>query len=228
MSNIFRFLGCGAVVLLVALSAKANLQYSYYYSADQSNYSGDPGSTVQVNLYLNETTSLNPSVINANSGLQSASVAVSPTGVFGPPPTRSTISAIAPNNQFDGTTTPTVSAGSAELLEKIIPSDSTGVQATQIAIATYQVLLGTLSIHVGSSPGQVTQFQVSPNPSAGNSETLSPFVYNFDADSTGDADFLGATGQSFTVTTAPEPTSLVFAAVAALGLFHRRRAHRLP
>jgi hypothetical protein len=223
-----------ACLALALLAGPARASISYEYVTDQSTYTGNVGDTVTVSVLLQESVSGSSSLLKSESGLFSGGFYAFQSNS---PSSPSTITGVSQNKLFDGFNRPNFNGQQASMQQAESFSDTGGVAGTQNGNTT-TVLLGTISIKVGSSSTTYTveSFRFAPKTFGGSGvdgNTLS-FNSNFDLDVTnngtaGGATYTGAdafndTGNpfgafTFTVTTAtPEPGSLVLGAVAASGL----------
>jgi hypothetical protein len=215
---------------------------------------------LQETLTNGDTSLINPTAGTANSGLFGAGVAVQQTGTV--PTNASTISTIATNQTaigvgggfgtnsatFDQTNvtpaTPPNSGTSAALIESIPVGTAQGPTTD----STGRILLGTLTLTAGAAGTtttfSITSFTNSANPLAvqfGEGNTVTNGVNGFDLDSTNNAfnggpppTYTGANDiiNTFTVTVAPEPSSMLLCGLAvgcggAYGAYRRRKAQGL-
>ena len=234
-------------VFLVVGQAQADV--SYQYVTDSTSYSGANGSTVDVNVYLQETlTSGSTSLITSSGGLQSFGVASNVVGTG-----NSSVSSFAYNPLFGQQFTPKINySGSGNNVEADagvtvndppFPGVPLGASSGGGASSS-QVYLGTIAITVG--PGTTTYNLTSladstvGNPhgfgGAGNGNTLthSPAPPNQNDLDTNGGSWTGANANStyqFTVSgpAVPEPGSMILTGLAAsvlgFGRWMRRRRH---
>lgn len=221
-----------ALAGLGAHQAKATVIYSY--AAGSSSYSGAVGSTVAVNLYLDETLTNNSTpYISANGGLGGAGAAVNVSGTTSGSPASITNGSFTAAPSFAGgpiTTDYNQGTGNnLEFLEAIPTTAATGVMPVN-----QQVLLGTLNITVGS--GTTTYSLTSLNDDTingsnsnlgqtdGNTVTIDPPPLGSDLDAPS-ASYSGADlapAFTFTVSPVPEPACLSMFALALIALRRKR------
>jgi len=221
--------------LAMAVPARATT-YSYFYTADQSSYSVAPGSNLTVNLFLKEVNSDGSanSLLASEHGLSYGGVSVH---LFSGS-TQTTITSANPNagvppTGFDDPSSTAIvnSPNSATITENTdgfpFGSDFVGVEAGPQVNGVSEVLLGTITIHASSLPGQKTIYTADLADPASGSTLTNDNAYDLDDNS----DFLNppdaqslynsAAPTNFTITTTPEPTSLALFGLAALTLTKR-------
>jgi hypothetical protein len=180
----------GTLVLLTlcwaGLASGARADITYEYVTDQTTYTAaNPGDTVTVTLYLQETaTKGSQSLIAAEGGLSGAGVAVAQSKVSPSGASATTISAINPNNSaepdgFTGNGKSGATAANAFLSEFVSngftgstgPSGTTkgGSVTTTGSTTVTDVLLGTLTLKAGDTGSTTTFTVLSLKNSSGNS-----------------------------------------------------------
>lgn len=228
---------CAGMALAVSVQAAT---YSYFYTADQNSYTVAPGSNVTVNLFLQEVNSdqSSSSLLADEQGLSQAGVSVQ--RISGS--SQTTITSASPNagdvpNGFDDPSSTALvnSPGSATITEStdgfaVGGSDLVGVEAGPQVNGVSDVLLGVITIHASSLPGQTTVFTADvANPAIPGTYTN---ANSYDLDNNGD--FLNPTDATslydsaaptnfsiITTAPTPEPTSLALFGLAALTLTKR-------
>jgi len=213
--------------------------YNYVYASGQSGYSVAPGGSVNVPIYLQETSGDDSSLLSSENGLEQAGVQANVTTSPSDP---ANITGVNGNAAFGSniTTTPlTFPSTTASISEFLYPSYGTGVLATVFPSADVsEVFLGTLTITAGNTPGETTAFTLAALPEGFDGGPIgNTFTYNsnYDLDANNDPYFGGgnlyndAVSSTFTVTTTgtidPAPLPPAWAmALAAMGvLFVARR-----
>ena len=212
------------VLVLAALMfgvdyARADVIYSFV--ADQAAYDVNPGGTVSVDVYLQETlTGGSASQLVAQHGLFSFDVAIWPGSLVSDP--AAVISAAA-DSRFDDTrndiTTDHVRAG---LDVNIHILDSEGVTAEQVDAVTYRVLLATFTIQGGSVPDEVTAFSLTDYENPSSSGPDNNTFYWDDISASNPLDSVIGAG-SFDVTVVPEPATMALLAMGGLVIVRRRK-----
>jgi hypothetical protein len=202
-----------AALALIAAPARAGLVLTF----DQSNYAANPGQTVNVSVFLDETDS---DGTLANTGLIGAGVTVSSNlAPFATDPAQVTsISANPAVNPLDPDFPDSLSTSITPATDS---SPGSASLSWFLAINTFypapgssDILIGTFAFRTGMTPGQVTNLSVGVLAPAGDQFYLGDFT-NIDAQ---------ITGSTATITAVPEPSSLLLAAtaVAALIVLGRR------
>jgi hypothetical protein len=218
-------------------AARASTTYSYFYISGQTSYTGiNPGSPINVPLYLQEVNSdaSANSLLTSEDGLFAAGVGVAFSSSSGG--TATTITGVSPNSGspttgFDDILDESSTGSSAAVLEQLNFSDSDGVAAGPQTNGVSDVFLGTLTLQASSTPGQTTTFTIGAyDPSNGNTVT---FDSGYDLDNNADplnpsgaADlYSSAAPTDFSVTTSsvPEPASLSMLMASGLMLLRGRR-----
>jgi hypothetical protein len=242
-----RIAGLIALAACALLTSPVGAAISYSYVATVSNTGPQPGTTVTVSVFLQETVSFpDTTLINPpnGQGLLSAGVAVQQMGT--PPANATTISTIAGNNSAIGAGGGFGASGSyqtnlagdgskAALLEKV----GAGVTPGPSTNGSGRILLGTLTLTAGAAY-TATTFSI---PSFTNSDhtlalesTTGPYTFtknlggttfDLDPDHTSPT-YSGANDvtNTFTITVVPEPGSMMLCGLAVCGgLFgaYRRR-----
>jgi hypothetical protein len=243
---------------LGAWQAKASISYQYVVADSSfnnvSNFTGAAGSTVTATIYLQEvlTSSSDTSVISGDNGLFGAGFFVTKSGTAGD----TTITGVAANTStepagFQGNTAPGHTTTTAQMLEATSNADTVGGpsptttgshSSTSGTTTTNDVLLGTVTLKVGSD-NSVTTYTLKSYKAVDNTDgNTITFTNGFDLDANGPnggstQTWTGADASTFTftVTATPEPGGLVLSGLAAcamlLGLgcaaYVRRRA-QLP
>lgn len=206
-------------VLLASAVLPARASDTFTFATDQAQYFAAPGQTINVKLYLLDTTSTGAFLLDSESGLASAGIAglqipnASPTPA---PLTPAVFSQFTPDPAFnDPILTPLTTVAPATF-SSIAFADITGLQGAlplPVDPATERVPLGDLLITAGTNTGDVTTFQLTDF-SLG-SDTLS-FAHNFVLDP--------STPTTFTVTVAaPEPATFALLTASGSILLRRRK-----
>ena len=222
--------------LALAVSARASTTYSYFYKADQNSYTVAPGNNLTVNLFLQEVNSdqSTNSLLASEHGLSYGGVSVH---LFSGS-TQTTITSASPNAGnppagFDDPSSTAIvnSPNSATITENTdgfpFGSDLVGVEAGAQVNGVSQVLLGTITIHASSAPGQTTVYTADLADPASGSTLTNDSAYDLDNNSDplnpagSDTLYSSAAPTNFTITTTPEPTSLALLALTALTLTKR-------
>jgi hypothetical protein len=231
---IYWILGTAVILGLAAgVPARADTAfYTYSYVSDQTSYTVATNSDFQVQLYLQEVSSTPGSSLLVNEdGLTSAGVSVSATASPSSPAVLTGVAGNLGTGGFEPPARTSFTSTSASILENT-GLDSDGVAAGPQVGVVSEVLLGTLTVHAGSLPGQSTTFTVGPYaPDSGNTYTFNNF-YDLDNNSDpfnpegSESLYSSAAPTTFTVTTTdvtsavPEPSSLVaLCGFGAMGLF---------
>ena len=210
--------------LIAAHKALADVQYQWVF--DRDTYLVDPGGTIDVSIYLQETVGtgdvslLDPA---GNVGMFSLGLGVyfgddpqpaDPAKVLDP-------ANIMPNPAFDdrGSVQTRVFDTYATLVE---PTTDIPVFGDLYGTNTYRLLAGTFTFTAGSIEGEITPLRASDN-----SEKLDdsyPFPLDLDAI---DA-LIGEGFAKIQTTSVPEPSSIVLLGIAALcvGGWHWRRRRK--
>jgi hypothetical protein len=235
---------------------------TFQYVTDAASYSGAAGSTASVSVYLQETDSGGATLFGSSAIKGLASYGVYVTGSGG----SSTISSFTSAGQFNGFGTsqsvPNQTANANSSSTASLPNSNSidyfnsvpgGVITNAPTLVSgsagngvYQILVGTLSVNVGSSTTYtLTSMYNSPgdNASAGSAVTFTlpggSSTYNLDSTGTfngiaGNLSFTGAAAEfaTFTVSAAavPEPSSMLLCGLAACGMGYgawRRRKGKL-
>ena len=236
-----RLLSIGSFVCLAAgLSAPAGASVIYSYVTDASSYTGNAGSIVPVNIYLQETlTGSSTSYISANGGVTGAGAALDTRGTTGGSSASIPSGSFTFGPAFGGPHSAYYNQGSGSNLEfgeGIAPGAS-----TVMPDATGKILLGTLNVTVGSGKTSydltslgndtINNSSSAIGQSNGNTTTQNPPPFGSDLDVTpASGAYTGANaspGDVITVgpagSTVPEPASLAVFGVGAMGLLARRR-----
>jgi len=235
MRKVLFGLACWATIGL----ASSRADVTYRYVADQSSYTGAVGSTVPVQLLLEEkVTGTSTSLIFNDKGLFGAGVILtSPDGaIFGSTPTtndfRISGNVLGTPNGFSGPpptlTPPTAndngppggSPASATKAGLIINADvGTGPQFTSGTAATRTILLGTVNVKVGATPTTLTV-----TPYGVPFSTITQNSTDLDFGTQAVNGYTGTTNNplgnfAFTVGAAiPEPSSIALCGLMACGM----------
>jgi hypothetical protein len=184
----------------LALPARADITYEYV--TDATNYLVNPGQTVTVNLYLQETLAgTTPSLIAADKGIFGVGIFINQVGVSPTNAKPSAITAIAGNvgtapNAFDGFATPTLYSNAttgavtgASLVEggSVSSTSPTGPSGTttggSVSGPVTRVFVGTMTLAAGDANGQTTYtlqtYKYAPAGNSGNTLTYTT-AYNLD------------------------------------------------
>jgi hypothetical protein len=240
-----------ALILLTlcwaGLASTARADITYQYVTDTTAYAVNPGATVNVNVYLQETvTGTSSSLIAAETGLFSAGFYLTQSGQVPTNPT--IITAMTPNTQgqpagFSGgvANAPKFTGSQGALTEGLPvtytgPGPSGSTQGGSVANGITRVFLGTVTLTAGD-PGTTTTFSVesykfAPTSIGGNGANGNTLTNGtgFDLDQTnngtangppvyvGANNFNGTTAYTFLVASAPEPGSMILAFLAASGM----------
>ena len=241
-----RFLFLIALALAVSAPATARASITYQYVSDQTSYNVNVGSTITVNLYIQETlTGGSTSLIVQDGGMFAAAIGVNrSTGTAA-----ANITAIKENTGAPWTSgsfafgADNFTAGTAQL-----GVQSPGFLGTASNInpdSTGKILIGTLTITgaaAGTNTFNLTQYNTgggntvtagASNPTSGSAFDLD--FTNNNSPATGGqppATYSGANDNpfSFTVVVAavPEPSSMVLCGLAVVGgaysVYRRRKA----
>jgi hypothetical protein len=228
----FAFLLGMAAVAVSASTARADV--SYLYVADVASGTGAAGSTVTVNIYLQETVSKGSSYIAAEGGLFAAGYQINRTAGDG------FVSAqagqIGPGQSFaGGFATPTGAANSSTSLWRLVESGASN-PATSLGTVSgniTKVLLGTETFQVGTMNSTFTIGKKT----SGTNTTTETSQTNLDIDNAS----LGITGVDSNVTTVtinvqtigtvPEPSSMALCGLAGcsmgIGAWRRYKAKKV-
>jgi hypothetical protein len=217
---------------LVCFSTPAHADVSYQYVTDQGgSVSGATGSQIVVNIYLQETvTGSSSSILAAEAGLSGAGVSLQRTsGDAG-------ANIAANSTTFSGSQTqvgnPIATGGtnpSAKdtLIEGVALTAKSGAQGTVVGTGITQVLLGSITLTVGTTTSTFTL--TARNAGNGNTTTWTNTV-GLDTDNgtngtnPGLYTFSGARDAPFTITVTPslaavpEPSSMLLCGFAACGM----------
>jgi hypothetical protein len=217
-----RFTLLGVCLALALLASPARAGVMYQYVTDHSTYSGLPGSTVNVNVFLQEiVTPPSSSLLASEAGLYSAGFyAVD----FGSPVNHSVITGVNPNPAFmGGFVNSNFNATQARLTEAGF-TNTQGVTGTTAGGVT-NIFLGSLSVQVGNLPTTFTlePYKFAPKGFGGTGIDGNTLTWNnnFDLDLTNNGAlpppaYTGADARgfvTFTVST-PEPGTLALAFLA--------------
>jgi hypothetical protein len=211
----------------------ATAEPTYEFAFDSDNYLVAPGGTVDITVYLKETVNEGPSVLNSDGvGIFGAGARLNFDGTS---PTRAKVlydTNITPNPVFTNISDPgivikSVTDTTAQLIATmgLISLDVAHADDPTLGMAEYLMTIGTFKFTAGSVPGEVTSVYTSRVLNEGDEE--------IDAMITGDIIALDSVvGQSgFTITTIPEPSTLLLSGMAAVAIFafrcRRRRESRV-
>jgi hypothetical protein len=211
-------------------AAAAPAAVSYSYLTDTPAVNPNPGTTFMVQLFLQETVTT-PSVsgLVAENGLYGAGLSITRTGTV--PASPSVLTGIAPNRTATGFpgggfSAPTNTATLIRATENEDTENLTipGAQPVDLGGGVRRVFLFTLSLQAGTVPGQTTTYAIERYQPPFNGFTVTHNnSYDIDIANDGFA-HSGATGTTFTVTTAvPEPGAMGMVGTVVAGLLLRRR-----
>ena len=194
---------------------------TFTFSTDLPNYVAGPGQTVDVRVYLNDTSSSGTFFLDAENGLASAGVLGTqiPNASPAPPAVASaTFSQFTPGLAFnDPVLTPLVTVAPAQFSSLAFADilGPAGAPTLSLNATTKQVFLGDLEITLGNTGGDVTTFSLADF--SPGSDTLS-FLNNIVLDP--------QTAATFTTTVAftPEPSPLTQLSLGPAHLLLRRRS----
>src|SRR5262249_18422132 len=207
-----------------------------------------------VNVYLQEIlTGGSPSIIVPDGGLVGAGFYVTRTGTVPSGATTINSNGINPNTNATNPGTPNDGFGSGGALSSQVANDGSAARLLEGAAGTTQgptgqstptgrlILLGTVTLTAGAA-GTVTTFSLQPYKNAptslgGSGQNGNTLTFNFtDVDVTNNTEqggpppvYTGANDsvfQTFTVTVAPEPSSMLLCSLAICGgayVAYRRR-----
>ena len=209
---------CRILAFLIAILSLSPLAYGdLIYSFGQSDYEVGAGELVDVSVFLTQTGDISGDPVDlSTSGLFNGAVRV----FFddNPPSDRAQVlneSDISPNPLFDDTLFgPTI-----ELDPGISAAMSDSVDDVFAPILGNRILIGTLTFSAGQIEGEVTNLR------ATDFGPLDDVIAGDDDFTTLDA-FIGDGFATITVSSVPEPNSMLLTGVACL-LFSARRRRRL-
>jgi hypothetical protein len=191
---------------------------TFTFSTNLPNYIGAPGQTVDVKVYLNESTPSGTFLLDAENGLASAGVQGTqiPNAAVSP----ATFAQFTPDVAFnDPILTPLVTVSPTHFSSLAFADilGPAGAPALSVDATTKRVFLGDLLITLGNKAGDVTTFSLADF--SPGSDTLS-FLHNIVLDP--------QTPTTFTTTVVvPEPATLAILSLTTVPLFLRRRLQKL-
>jgi PEP-CTERM motif len=205
-------------LLCAAQPSNAQIVYEFANSSGvaQTSFSMGTNSTLAIQVFIHELTAGAPT-LNSQGGLGSGAVRVrfnNPAGIAAVLTTADVTPAVPP---FAFAGTPQFGSGAnANTVSLADGALSTGV----LPDAQGRVLLGTFVFHSNAATGSTTLAAVDPTSSAFDTSSFNSTggFPNIDYDP-----LLVAGSATLTVTGVPEPTSLVLAGLAAVGMALRRR-----
>jgi len=204
---------CGMCVVVWCAGSLALASPIYQFAFDQANYNVAPGGTVNVIVYLKETPGLGTSVLDTGGvGMFGAGVVLTDIAPLPTNPARVlAASDITPNSLFNDTgsgkravtTTPPITATLSEATDfsVFVHADNPTPGQTD-----YFMTIGTFKFAAGSTPG-ITYLQTGSN--LGGDVNITGDVLALDS---------SISNASATITTTPEPSSLVLIGTALLSL----------
>lgn len=215
----------GAMVAVAATISHAQVVFSYF--TDTPVIAKAPGESFSVNLYLLEEVSAGGvSILSAESGLFGAGVTVSLESVGLTSPTQ--VTGVSSSSLFAGGLNDTeFTPTSASIQESVDFFASAGVPGTSIGDGKRTVLLGSLSLVVGSTVGETSIFTIGPLPTLDGTISFTS-GYQFDLASSVPA-WPAAASTSLSVTAVPEPIhGALCVSVLLLSAALLRRIRRQP
>jgi hypothetical protein len=186
---------------------------TYSFVFDQTNYSVVPGGKVDVTVYLQETVSSGPSVLDGGGvGMFCAGVLLTDVAPLPIDPAAVLLASdIAKSSSFDDSPTREVTATTAGLKEAMVsPFDSTHADDATPGRGHYSMTIGTFSFTAGSTPGEIMHVEASRFPAGLGDYNITGVGVPLDT-------LIGPA--SCTITVLPEPSSLVLTGIAALAVF---------
>ncbi len=209
------------VIALCAVSvAVASAPPTYQFAFDQASYSVAEGQKVPVTVYLEETVNAGPSLLNSNGvGMFASGVTLLDTGSLPASPAKvASTSDITANSAFNDTgsqksgvsSSPSIYAYLAEFTDGSVMAYANNPTVGQ---THYFMTIGTFDFTGGATPG-VTTVQTGTNPAGGGNVNVTGIGNPIDSI---------ISNASVTITTTPEPSSLVLCGIAAFAFVAFRR-----
>jgi PEP-CTERM motif len=231
------FSAIAASCLGLAHQAAAAVVYSYV--TDKSSYTGAPGSSVVVDVYLKEDlTNGSTSFLASDNGLAAFAVLINKSNAPAAPATITGSNVNGTDFPLFHANTMVVAGGASASIggaidvaatAGVLPGNTGGGAVTGPAVSN-EIFLGTLNVTVGSS-GATTFTVGALDPVNGTNTVTKANVFDLDTGLDGDLNpttaytAVGTTLTSFTVSAPiPEPASMGLLAVGGLLALRRRRA----
>ena len=207
----------GLLVVVAGSEVKAEVVYSY--SLNAPSYEVQPGESIDVAVYIQETAiAPDVSLIASDNGLGTTGFRLEQAGSSLGDPATITGAALNPEFNDPSNVLPVVTAGTVSLYETVDLMGTAGVMGADLGSGIRRVFLGTVRFTGSATVGEETTFDVSTRGAAADTSTFNSTI---PLDGPPPAPGIGST--TITIRVVPEPATLSLLALGSLALIRRKR-----